>query len=330
MKVIAIFNQKGGAGKTTTTFNLAGVLAKKYKKKILVVDACRQGDSTKRFLSQDIMQADDCGKNFFDDLITFEDLFFNPKDVNKAIRNANLCLQVRYVAKKRGIDIIPIKPAEEQRDGSGKGEKGSEVTLDDVEKFLMSEENADESVRYSYVRQMLDNIKRTTNRRYDYDYVLFDFPPALTEVGRCILGACDYILVPSCLDINSVEGLSGILNTVGTIKRRGINENIEVLGFFFNNIKTVSSFDSQLIELMKETLKDVMLDIGVRMNDDAKDSMLNGIPLAWYRRNAKITKDYEHLTQEILFRMNDLPQEEVEELEMAKEEFRKKYYRGEE
>jgi chromosome partitioning protein len=45
-KVIAIVNQKGGAGKTTLTMNLAGALAhRKYK--VLVIDADPQGTATR-------------------------------------------------------------------------------------------------------------------------------------------------------------------------------------------------------------------------------------------------------------------------------------------
>lgn len=52
MKIISILNFKGGVGKTTTAVNFAQILATKHDKKVLLIDADQQRNTTTYILSR--------------------------------------------------------------------------------------------------------------------------------------------------------------------------------------------------------------------------------------------------------------------------------------
>jgi ATPases involved in chromosome partitioning len=59
MRVIANINLKGGVGKTVTSVNMANILAKKYDKRILLIEHDKQGNTSKFFEVFD--EEEECG-----------------------------------------------------------------------------------------------------------------------------------------------------------------------------------------------------------------------------------------------------------------------------
>ena len=83
MRMISVFNQKGGVGKTTTVVNLAAALGFN-KKKVLVIDMDPQGNSTS-------------GLGVEDTELSIYEVLTHEKDINDTIQKT----------KSKNVDIIP-------------------------------------------------------------------------------------------------------------------------------------------------------------------------------------------------------------------------------
>ncbi len=82
-KIIAVANQKGGVGKTTTSITLSTILAKKGKK-VILVDADPQGNATSGIGVQEKME-----KSVYDILI--DDVKVNEILLDSMIKNLKVC-----------------------------------------------------------------------------------------------------------------------------------------------------------------------------------------------------------------------------------------------
>ena len=192
-KQIALFNHKGGVGKTTTTFNLGWMLANKGKK-VIVVDCDPQCNLTGMVLG-------------FKNTEHFESMY-----ASEGVTNIRDGLSPAF--ESRPILIEPVKCAAINGQPNMHllpghiGLAEYEVTLGIAQELsgsLVTLQNLPGSLHYLFTK---------TAEKYNADYILVDMSPSLGAINQNLLTTSDYFIVPMFPDYFSsmaTESLATIL-----------------------------------------------------------------------------------------------------------------------
>lgn len=193
-KTIAIVNQKGGVGKTTTTFNLGASLAASGKK-VLLVDLDQQGNLT--YL---------CGNEV-------------PDKLDNTV--AHLMLQAIQDEEYQLSDYIKSVCYESGDISYSMDYMSCNVLMSSVEVSLVNAMS-----REQILKIILQDVKA------DYDFILLDCGPSLGMITINALVAADSVLIPLQAEKFAALGLELLLKNIMRVNRK-INPNLELEGILF-------------------------------------------------------------------------------------------------
>ena len=246
MKMIAIYHNKGGVGKTTTVVNLAAALSKQGKK-VLIVDLDSQANTT---FAVGLVKFDDETNDTLKEsnvlhLLSSEEFF----PIKEIVRPASFCSPV--------VDVVP-----------------SHIDLMKAENDLISQENS----RFILTQKLLEV-------NGDYDITIIDTPPSLNLFAKYALITADYLIIPSDLKPFSNQGLTNVkelIKEVNCFRKNTARKPIKLLGVLASKVSTNYKFRQATLPRRMQTVAeryglDMMESIIFEREDLAKCSEMTKV-----------------------------------------------------
>lgn len=213
---LAVINFKGGVGKTTLAFHLSAHLA--ATKRVLVVDVDHQSSMSLVMLGGDLWE------KAYKKSATCNRIF--ESFCNRKIAMPGAEIIVRNPIEKRSnynfypnLDLVP-----------------AQFELDDTEIEMASTSYGAPMVSEWEKRSLLAQWLDAVDADKEYDYIIFDCPPATKLVSQNALAASDYYLIPVIPDELSTRGVTHF--------RRLVDQKIDKKIETFRTLANISDDDT--------------------------------------------------------------------------------------
>ena len=305
MRVISVFNQKGGVGKTTTVVNLA-VALKDLGKNVLVIDIDPQSNTTTG-LGQDKYKID---KSLYD-------LFYaeGQQEVEASEIDQNDTEKVEYTSQEDESDISKEhkEAVSEEKDSIEKlaETKVSKVDINDyITKTksgvdLIASESALSGLEVELVD--LDPIDRTRELKKiidllgvnNYDFVLIDCPPSLGLLSINALVASNSIIIPIQTEYYALEGVIELMNTYDMVSKE-LNKDLEIEGVLLSMFDKRASLSYEVVEEVKSYFKTDVFKVMIPRNPSLAEAPSHGLSTIEYDNDSKGAFAYKALAKELI------------------------------
>lgn len=187
MKIISLFNHKGGVSKTTTTFNLGWMLAE-HGYKTLIVDTDPQCNLTALVL----------GYSSIDDAATFYE--------EHPLCDIYSCIKPVLEGTGRIIAGTPLETSHENLSlMCGNLDLSEAETQISVALATSTAIPAIRNIPGSVGAQI-----RLTAEEHGYDYVLVDMSPSVGALNQCVLMSSDYFIIPTAPDFFCAQAIKSL------------------------------------------------------------------------------------------------------------------------
>lgn len=199
-KKIFIGNYKGGVGKTTTVFEIGAGLAKKYEKKVLLIDLDPQCSLTTICMETSGIA--------FADISVEETLNYAFELYGEAIKETSRLrilegnIESMYSHIK---NIIKNIPAHGQLYFIPTSLNLKNSRINDIADRLSADKNSIISI--ACLLTAIENENK-------FDYILVDCPPASNIIIQGIFLYCDYYLIPTIGDEISINGVTDYITEI--------------------------------------------------------------------------------------------------------------------
>ena len=244
--IIAVVNQKGGVGKTTTAVNLAAALTERGLR-VLVCDFDPQANATSGF------------------------------GIDKRnLRHTSYSMLIgestsaQAVVKTKYADVIPSSA-----DLAGAG----------VELIGMERRE----------RQLRINLELL---RHDYDMIFIDCPPSLEMLTLNGLVAADGILIPVQCEYYALEGLSDLMATLRSVKRK-LNTGLDIFGVVLTMFDGRTNFSTQVAQEVRRHFPGKVFATTIPRNVRLAEAPSHGLPISAYDRSSRGSVAYRELAEEV-------------------------------